>query len=82
MRSNRLLIASAAAIAVALPALAQNAVAPKPAGNTTAPQPQPQPQPAAPAPGNEPAATPDRAVTGPSDSQTGIVDAGELELPE
>jgi hypothetical protein len=76
VRSNRLLIASAAAIAVALPALAQNAVAP----NTAAPQ--PQPQPAAPAPGNEPAATPDRAVTGPSDSQTGIVDAGELELPE
>ena len=71
--SKRLLIASAA-IAVALPVMAQNAIAPQPATNAAAPKPTPSPA------GNA-AAAPAPIVQGPSETGTGVVDAGEIELP-
>lgn len=80
VRSKRLLIASAA-IAVALPAIAQNATAPQPVPNTATPQ---QPQPASPstsATGNAPAPVIPRAAQGPTEGGTAIVDAEDLEIP-
>jgi hypothetical protein len=74
LRSKRLLIASAA-IAVALPVMAQNAIAPQPATNSAAPKPTPSPAESA------GAAAPAPTVQGPAETGTGIVDADEIEVP-
>jgi hypothetical protein len=74
LSSKRLLIASAA-LAVALPVMAQNAVAPQPA---TPPAATPAPA-TTPAPRNEPASS--SSAEEPSESGTGIVDADEIEIP-
>jgi hypothetical protein len=74
LRSKRLLIASAA-IAVALPVMAQNAIAPQPATNSAAPKPAPSPAESA------GAAAPAPTVQGPAETGTGIVDADEIEVP-
>jgi hypothetical protein len=76
LRIKRLLIASAA-VAVALPVMAQNAIAPQPATNAAPSQPAPTPAPG----GNAAAAAPARVVQGPAETGTGIVDADEVELP-
>jgi hypothetical protein len=76
LRNKRLLIASAA-VAVALPVMAQNAIAPQPATNAAPSQPAPTPAPG----GNAAAAAPARVVQGPAETGTGIVDADEVELP-
>jgi hypothetical protein len=71
--SKRLLIASAA-IAVALPVMAQNAVAPQPATNAAAPAPTP-------SPASNTGAAPAPTVQGPAETGIGVVDADEIELP-
>ena len=74
LSSKRLLIASAA-VAVALPVMAQNVVAPQPA---TSPAVTPAPV-TTPAPRKEATRAP--GVQGPTETGTGVVDADELEVP-
>lgn len=73
MRNKALLIATAA-IAIAIPALAQNAAAPQPAANAAPPATQPAAPPATP-PGNEPPPSTAPAGQDVSESQTALVDA-------
>jgi hypothetical protein len=72
---NTALLVTAAAIAIAIPALAQNA-ATQPAPSTNGAQ--TPAQPATPPVARAPAT---RAAEGPSESGTGLIDAGELEIP-
>ena len=78
MRVRTTLIVSAA-VALALPALAQNVA--QPAGPTL-PTPAPTPSPVAtPAPTPSPRPSPSRPSPGPVDSETGVAELDELDLP-